>query len=164
MGLAHSVLSFVARGLELVAVAMMAIMAGFVALSAIMRYAFAAPFAFTEDIVGLLFCGIVFAALANVEFENRHIRIDLLEGVFGDRITAIQSTCRRLLTAVFYLWFAYEALQYFSFVYRSGSATVIGNLPLFPWVGLILVCLFVAFVIAVVEVVLDRGRRSLDGA
>ncbi len=151
-------MSFTSRGLELLAVAMMAIMAGFVALSAIMRYAFSAPFAFTEDIVGLLFCGIVFSALANVEFESRHIRIDLLDSLFGDHMAAIQSACRHLLAAAFYLWFAYEALQYFSFVYRSGSATVIGKLPLYPWVGLIILCLIAAFAIAVARLI--RGGKA----
>ncbi|MDA4847859.1 TRAP transporter small permease [Hoeflea poritis] len=164
MTIAWRILSFIARGLELAAVAMMAVMAGFVALSAIMRYAFSAPFAFTEDIVGLLFCGIVFSALANVEFENRHIRIDLLEGVFGDRLAVIQSASRHLLAAGFYLWFAAEALQYFSFVYKAGSATVIGNLPLYPWVGLIVLCLATTFLIVVARLISGNGARARGGA
>lgn len=164
MTVAWRILSSIARGLELAAVAMMAVMAGFVALSAIMRYAFSTPFAFTEDIVGLLFCGIVFSALANVEFEHRHIRIDLLEGRFGDRLTVIQSTFRHLLAAVFYLWFATEALQYFSFVYKAGSATVIGNLPLYPWVGLIVLCLATTFLIVAARLFSGNGDQARGGA
>ena len=150
---ALTALTVVSRALELLAVTMMAIMAVFVALSAIMRYALSAPFAFTEDLVGLLFCGVVFAALSNVELEGRHIRVDLLEGIFGERATVLQSVARRLLTGAFYLWFAKEAFGYLDFVYRSNSATVIGDIPLYPWVGLIVICLACAFLVVALKLI-----------
>lgn len=131
------ILGAVCRLSTFLAVILMAVMAGFVVLSSVMRYVIGSPFHFTEEIVGLLFCSMVFFVLPEVQFRDRHIKVDLLTSRFGARVTKIQRLSALTLTIVFGIAFGWEAYDYFAYAYERQSVTYIGDIPLFPWVGVI---------------------------
>ncbi|MCG8357924.1 MAG: TRAP transporter small permease [Kiloniellales bacterium] len=143
-----------------VAVILMAAMAGFVVLSSVMRYAIGAPFHFTEELVGLLFCSMVFLVLPGVQFRNQHIKVDLLTSRFGARATRIQRLSALALTIAFGVAFGWEAYDYLVYAYERGSVTYIGDIPLFPWVGVIVFAVSWATLVALWQVI--RSMRRAD--
>lgn len=120
----------------------------FVSLSAIMRYVIGKPFGFTEELVGLLFAALVFLALPYVTARRNHIEIalifDLLPKFMGRILYAIGS----VLAAVYMLWFGYFAFDFTYFSYLIGSSSDLGNITLWPWMGLMVVSsALVAFIL-----------------
>ena len=162
MGRVEKLLSVVAAAFEFVAVVMMAVMAGFVILSSVMRYFVGAPLHFTEELVGLLFAMIVFLALPRIELDGRHIRIDLFDRLIGSGFATAQAIARLLLTLAVYVWFGREALSYGLFMFNNKSATLIGDIPIFPWVGAIIAALGLSAAIVVVAILRVPGQLAAD--
>jgi len=162
MGRIEKLLSGVAAAFEFVAVAMMAVMAGFVILSSVMRYFVGAPLHFTEELVGLLFAMIVFLALPRIELDGCHIRIDLFDRLLGPGLASVQAIVRLTLTLAVYVWFGREALSYGLFMFTNKSATLIGGIPIFPWVGLIVAALGLGAAIVVVAIARTARRAAAD--
>ena len=154
----NRVLELVCRLSTVLAVILMAVMACFVVLSSVMRYAVGSPFHFTEELVGLLFCSMVFLVLPGVQFRSRHIKVDLLTNRFGARVTKLQRLSASGLTIVFGIAFGWEAYDYFAYVYERGSVTYIGDIPLFPWVGVIVFAVCWATLVAIWQLI--RGLKS----
>lgn len=144
------------------AVILMAVMACFVVLSSVMRYAVGSPFHFTEELVGLLFCSMVFLVLPGVQFRGQHIKVDLLTNRFGPRVTKLQRLSASGLTIVFGIAFGWEAYDYFAYVYERGSVTYIGDIPLYPWVGVIVFAVFWATLVAIWQLI--RRLRTSDAS
>ncbi len=158
------VLEKVCRLSTCLAVLLMAVMAGFVVLSSVMRYAVGAPFHFTEELVGLLFCAMVFLVLPGVQFGNRHIKVDILTARFGPRVTRLQRLSASVLTIVFGVAFGLEAYDYMAYAYQRRSVTYIGDIPLFPWVGVIVLAVGWATLVAVRQVAgTDRAEADEPG-
>ena len=149
-------LGLLATALELLAVVMMALMGGFVMLSAVMRYAFAAPFAFTEEIVGLLFCAVVFLTLPAIQRDGQHIRINLFDTAFGRKLGQFQSLARSVVSLIFYGWFLVTSINYLSYTFRAGSQTAIGSIPIFPWVAMISLALFICILIVIIDLITKK--------
>ena len=145
------------------AVLLMAVMAGFVVLSSVMRYAVGAPFHFTEELVGLLFCAMVFLVLPGVQFANRHIKVDILTARFGPRVTRLQRISASALTIVFGVAFGREAYDYMVYAYQRGSITYLGDIPLFPWVAVIVLAVGWATLVAVRQLA-GAGRAAAEGS
>ena len=153
-----TVLETVCRLSTALATVLMAVMAGFVLLSSVMRYAVGAPFHFTEELVGLLFCCMVFLVLPGAQLGDRHIKVDLLTARLGARPARLQRLAGLALTIVFGLAFGWEALDYFLYVLDKRAVTYIGDIPLYPWVGVIVFAVFFATLVALRQVV--RAARS----
>lgn len=128
-----------ARLFETVAVILLAVMSVFVMLSSFMRYIVGAPFAFTEDFVGLLFCAIIFLVLPSVQWSNRHITVDLFSASADTALGKAQLFGRTALTLLFTIWFGVEAFDFAYYAFKNKSATLVGSLPIYPWVGVIVV-------------------------
>ncbi len=158
----NTVLTAICRLSTAVAVVLIAVMAGFVVLSSVMRYAVGAPFHFTEEIVGLLFCAMVFLVLPGVQLRRQHIKVDILTDRFGGRAGKLQQLSALALTIVFGAAFGWEAYDYFAYVYARQSLTYIGDIPLYPWVGIIFGAVILMTLVAVWQF---RGatRRPDDG-
>ena len=156
-------LDAVCRLSTVLAVLLMAVMACFVVLSSVMRYAVGSPFHFTEEIVGLLFCSMVFLVLPGVQFRSQHIKVDLLTNRFGARVTKLQRLSALCLTIVFGIAFGREAYDYLAYVYERGSVTYIGDIPLFPWVGVIVFAVSWATLVAIWQLV-RTARSSVDAS
>lgn len=108
----------------------------FVALSAIMRYVVGEPFAFTEELVGLLFSALVFLALPYVTVYRRHICITLVTGLFPSAVRRIADMAGDLFVLLFGLWFGYYAYDFASFSRYLGSRSDLANITLWPWMSL----------------------------
>jgi TRAP-type C4-dicarboxylate transport system permease small subunit len=139
--------------LEIIAVALLALMAIFVMLSAFMRYAVGSPFAFTEDFVGLLFCVIVFLVLPSVQRSRRHITVDLFVATEGHWVAKVQEISRTVIVLVFCIWFGLEAYKFAYYTWANNSVTLVGDFPIYPWVSVIVFSVLLMGIIATLKCV-----------
>ena len=56
----------------------------FVVLSSVMRYVVGAPFAFTEELVGLLFTAMIFAGMPVCTLRRTHISVTIIPDLLSD--------------------------------------------------------------------------------
>jgi TRAP-type C4-dicarboxylate transport system permease small subunit len=132
----------------------------FVALSAFMRYFVGEPFSFTEPLVGLLFCAMVFLSLPYCTVRRRHIEVTLLTDRMSPAWRRAMGVLSGMLMIVFCVWFGIYAWDFAQVSYRLNSKSDFGNLPLWPWMGLIVVSCagMVAAILA-----LWRAKRLVQG-
>ena len=108
----------------------------FVALSAIMRYVLGSPFAFTEELVGLLFSALVFLALPYVSVQRSHISIGLMTDRYSPALQRLALIVSNLLVLLFCIWFGYYAFDFTQFSYQLGARTDLAGIRMWPWMGL----------------------------
>lgn len=149
----------IARGMICVATVAGIVLSFFVALASVMRYAVGAPFAFTEEIVGLLFTAMVFLALPYCTLQGKQIKVTFVVErlpLSWRRISAIAALVFTVAFCFIYGWFAYEFAET-SFMFNA--RTDMGRILLWPWMALMpLACALVAIAALV------RFRLGSDAA
>lgn|SRR5690625_3803755 len=110
-----------------------------VSLSAVMRYIVGRPFAFTEELVGLLFSALVFLALPFVTAYREHIEITLIFDLLPKKMQSYLYSLGVLLASLYMLWFGYFAFDFAQFSFVIKSTSDLGSITLWPWMGLMFV-------------------------
>jgi TRAP-type C4-dicarboxylate transport system permease small subunit len=140
-----SIIGAIVRVMVYAATAAGILLSAFVALSAFMRYLVGAPFAFTEEFVGLLFSAMVFLALPYCSHAGQHIRVTLLTDHLPPSWRAYSSVASTLFTLLFCILFAWISFDFAWTSYELGARSDIGRLLLWPWMATMpLACLFMA--------------------
>lgn len=131
-----------ARGVEAVCDALLyiATVAGmlvtaFVALSSIMRYVLGQPFAYTEELVGLLFATMVYLSLPYCTMHRRHIEVTILTDQFPPAIRRWSEIGSALLVLLFCGWYGSFAWEFVSVSWRLHSRSDVGGILLWPWMA-----------------------------
>ncbi len=113
------------------------LMAGFVMLASIMRYLVGAPFAFTEELVGLLFTAMIFIGLPVCTMRRTHICVtivpDLLKGQGRRWIDRIAYA----LVLLFCIWFGQLTLEYLQTTVALDARSAGSRLILWPWTAVL---------------------------
>lgn len=112
------------------------LMAAFVALSAIMRYAVGAPFRFTEEQVGLLFVAMVFLALPYCTLTGRDIRVTVVSDMLPRNLVRGARVTSAVLIVVFTVVFGMLALDFTTLSYELKSMTDMAGITLYPWMAI----------------------------
>lgn len=119
------------------------LLAFFVALASFMRYLVGAPFAFTEEFVGLLFSAMVFLALPFCTHTGSHIRVTLLTDNLPPPWRGRAALASTILTVVFCIVFGWFAFEFAWTSYELNARSDIGRIPLWPWMmAMPVACLF----------------------
>lgn len=134
----------------------------FVATSAVMRYFLGSPFAFTEELVGLLFAALVFLAFPYVTLKGEHIEVSLVTMMLPERLKKAAHLASQALVVLFCVWFGYYAYDFALFSFELGSQSDMANLPLWPWMSLMSGACLLMGVFTVVR--LCRGGAGMHGA
>jgi len=113
------------------------LMAAFVCVGVAMRYVMGEPLAVQEEVVGLLFCSMVFLALPRCTHDGSHVCATLVRDRMGPRGQAIADFCATLAIVVFGLELAWISYDFAYLSYRLGARSTVGNFLLYPWMGLI---------------------------
>jgi TRAP-type C4-dicarboxylate transport system permease small subunit len=155
----NSIVGVIVRVMVYAATGAGILLSAFVALSAFMRYLVGAPFAFTEEFVGLLFSAMVFLALPYCSYSGQHIRVTLLTDHLPKSWRTYSDIAATIFTILFCILFAWIAFDFTWTSYALGARSDIGRLLLWPWMATMpLACLFM------VIVALLRARTRQDGA
>ncbi len=88
------------------------IMSVFVVLSSVMRYLVGAPFAFTEELVGLLFTAMIFAGLPVCTLRRSHICVTIVPDLLGGASRRFVDRVAYALLFGFCVWFGVLTLEY----------------------------------------------------
>ena len=132
----------------------------FVALSAMMRYAIGKPFAYTEELVGLLFATMVYLSLPYCTMHRRHIEVTLLTDRYPPALRRVAALASALLMLVFCAWYGTFAWEFVTVSWRLRAKSDMGGITLWPWMA----SMFVACVlIAAAILALWRSGRLQQG-
>ena len=152
-----------ARGVEWVCEALLYIATGagmlvtvFVALSSIMRYVLGQPFAYTEEVVGLLFATMVFLSLPYCTMHRRHIEVTIIPDRFPPAVRRWSERVSALLVLLFCGWYGSFAWEFVALSWRLHARSDIGGITLWPWMASML-----AGCILIGAAVLARWRIGL---
>lgn len=156
----EKVFSLVATGMLYLATTCLLAMTALVVVSSFMRYIAGAPFGFTEELVALLYMGMVFLAIPIATVRHVHVSISVLP----QRITDLLRHPFRLAAAaamiVFSVWFVVVSYgvvaQSYGFASRSEQAEIL----LWPWMALIPVTMGFVAIISVLDLVTIAAGRD----
>lgn len=112
-------------------------MALFVVLASAMRYLVGAPFAFTEEIVGLLFIALIFLGFPACTLRQKHIRVTILPDLMPPRLRSLVDRIANALLVVFCVWFGYLTLDYMNTAIALDARSAGSRLLLWPWTAIL---------------------------
>ncbi|WP_205041982.1 TRAP transporter small permease [Rhodoligotrophos defluvii] len=130
---ADRVASLLSAAAALVAMAM----AVFVVLASTMRYLVGAPFAFTEEIVGLLFITMIFVGFPACTLREKHIRVTILPDLLPPPLRSLMDRVANGLLVVFCVWFGYLTLDYMNTAIALETRSAGSRLLLWPWTAVL---------------------------
>lgn len=115
----------------------------FVVLASVMRYGLGSPFAFTEELVGLLFTTMIFLGVPICTLRNSHIAVTILPDMMRPRMRGIADRLASVLVVVFCVWFGYLSFGYMQTAIELDARSAGSRLLLWPWTAILpLSCLF----------------------
>lgn len=161
LSLCDRVLTGTARITAHVAAVLGVLVASFVALSAAMRYFVGRPFAFSEELVGLMVVALAFLALPHALAEGRHIRITALAERLPPAVRHGAGVIALATLSAFCVLFLIEMRSAIAFSLRFNTRTEMGDLPLYPWMFAVCFGLALLGLLAVVRwlrAVLEGGE------
>ena len=136
------------RGLTVVAAAATAAIFVVVFVAVVMRYVAGAPFAFTEELSGLLLAMSVFLVLPLTVAANLNIRITLVTERLRGAAARLAWVLGELILLAFFAVFAWEAWKFFGLALRFKEKSEQAQLVLAPWklaaAALFLLCAVIA--------------------
>ena len=136
MAALHRALELLSKALLYLAVLAGMLMTGFVVLASLMRYMAGSPFAFTEEIVGLLFVATAFLGLPWATVRNLHLRITLIPDRLPPFWRTVSEVASTLLVIIFCAVFGFFSWEFAEMSLRVNAHSEMGGLALFPWMAL----------------------------
>ena len=131
------VFAAVSRVLLYLAAVAMLLMTALVVVASAMRYLVGKPFAFTEELVALLYMTMVFLSIPIATVKRQHISVTLL----SERALALLHRPFRLFAAVvmlvFNAWFSVIAFDFTAVSYGLNAKSEQVDILLWPWMALV---------------------------
>ena len=131
-------------------------MTALVALSVVMRYFVGSPFAFTEELVALLYLAMVFFTIPIGTLRREHIVVTVCVERAGPRWQRLLALLATLVMVVFAVWFVYETYAFTAFSRKQEARSDHVGILLWPWMAIMPATIALVGVIAVL-----RGWQSL---
>lgn len=154
----------IAWGLSAAAAVVAIMMALFVVLSSTMRYLVGAPFAFTEEIVGLLFIALIFLGFPACTLRQKHIRVTIVPDLLPPRLRSLVDRVANVLLVVFCAWYGYLTLDYMNIAIALEARSAGSRLLLWPWTAVLPFSCLLAGLAGLIRVIVPAEHSaSPDG-
>jgi len=121
-------------------------------LSVFQRYVLKSPLSFSEELVGLLLCSMLFLSLPHISNSEKHVKINLVVNLLSDRAKLFTSILSSLVMITFCFWMIVETIPWLDFAIRLNLKTENSRLILFPWMGVIPLSLFLNIIISLKKI------------
>ena len=121
-------------------------------LSVFQRYVLKSPLSFSEELVGLLLCSMLFLSLPHISNSEKHVKINLVFNLLSDRAKLFTSILSSLVMITFCFWMIVETIPWLDFAIRLNLKTENYRLILFPWMGVIPLSLFLNIIISLKKI------------
>ena len=131
-------------------------MTALVSLSVVMRYFVGSPFAFTEELVALLYLAMVFFTIPIGSLRREHIVVTVCVERAGPRLQWLLGLAAAIVMIVFAVWFVYETYLFAVFSRKLEARSDHVGILLWPWMTIMPATISLVGVIAVL-----RGWQSL---
>ena len=153
----EAALSSVSRLLLGAAAVAVLTMTALVALSAFMRYFVGSPFAFTEELVALLYLAMVFFTIPIGTLRREHIVVSVCVERTAPKTQRVLAVLAAIITVAFAVWFVYETYAFAAFSRTLEARSDHVGILLWPWMAIMPATMTLVGVIAIV-----RGFGSLS--
>lgn len=124
------------------------VMTALVVIASFMRYFVGRPFAFTEELVALLYMSMVFLAIPLVTVKRSHIAVSVMPQRVTRAIGGLLRAGGGLVMIAFCTWFTVEAYNFVEYSRRLNSRSEQVELLLWPWMAVIPVTMAFVTIIA----------------
>ena len=121
-------------------------------LSVFQRYVLKSPLSFSEELVGLLLCSMLFLSLPYISDSEKHVKINLVVNLLSEKAKLFASILSSLVMITFCLWMLVESIPWMDFAIRLNLKTENSRLILFPWMGVIPLSLFLNIFISLKKI------------
>lgn len=132
-------------------------MALFVVLSSVMRYLFGSPFAFTEELVGLIFISIIFAGLPVCTLRQTHIAVTIVPDLLPERAKMLMNRVAYALVFLFCVWYGLLTLDYLKTTVVLDARSAGSRLALWPWTAVLPASCLLSALAALIRIVVPHG-------
>ena len=112
-------------------------------LSVFQRYVLKSPLSFSEELVGLLLCSMLFLSLPYISNSEKHVKINLFVNLLSDKAKLFASILSSLVMITFCFWMLVETISWMDFAIRLNLKTENSRLILFPWMAVIPLALLI---------------------
>lgn len=142
----------------------LAVLLGAVFLSVIMRYVFGAPILGANEIAQLVSVALVMTAMPVAAYQDKHVRVDVLDPMIGPVGQAIGDILSRSLAVFLLCMLCYRGWLKMLDAAEFGDATNMLAVPIWPFYGLLVLgAALYAALLAIELVDLLRGRFGRHG-
>ncbi|RKF12680.1 TRAP transporter small permease [Roseovarius spongiae] len=152
----------IANLLAQVAAGLAVAMSGFVALSAIMRYLFGAPFSFTEELVGLLFTAMIFAGIPACTLRRSHISVTIIPDLLPKWAQRQLDRLAHAVILFFCIWFGKLTWDYMQLTISLNARSSGVQLILWPWTAALPLSCFMAGLAALIRIAIPYDLSKAD--
>jgi len=108
-----------------------------VLISVFQRYVLKSPLSFSEELVGLLLCSMLFLSLPYISNSEKHVKINLVVNILSDKAKLFASILSSLVMITFCFWMLVETIPWMDFAIRLNLKTENSRLILYPWMAVI---------------------------
>lgn len=150
-----------ALGMNRLAAVAAVLMSLFVFLGVVMRYFVGAPFAFSDEFIGLLFATMAFLAMPLGLVMRRHIILDIVTRGLQGPLRHIVDIGATLILTTFCVWFLVLSYDFADYSRLLDARSDIGAMVLWPWMAMLPLCTVVLVLVSVAQ--MADSLRQLAG-
>ena len=151
MSRVENALAFFSRGLLGCAALAVVAMTALVSLSVVMRYVVGSPFAFTEELVALLYLAMAFLTIPIGTIRREHIVVSVAVERAGPRTQRVLALLAAVVMVVFAVWFVVETWGFAAFSRKLEARSDHVGILLWPWMAIMPATMALVGVIAAVR-------------
>ncbi|MBC6718609.1 TRAP transporter small permease subunit [Aurantimonas sp. DM33-3] len=132
----------------------------FVVLASVMRYLVGSPFAFTEELVGLLFTAMIFAGIPVATLRRSHIAVTIVPDLLGPVARRFIDRSAYAILAVFCLWFGMLTWDYLQITLALDARSAGSRLVLWPWTAVLPLSCFLSGLAALLRILVPESGHE----
>ena len=123
-----------------------------VLLSVFQRYVLKSPLSFSEELVGLLLCSMLFLSIPYISSYEKHVKISLVVNLLSGKAKLFASVLSSLVMIIFCCWMLLETIPWMEFAIKLNLKTENSRLILYPWMAVIPMDLLINLFISIKKI------------
>jgi len=123
-----------------------------VLLSVFQRYVLKSPLSYSEEMVGLLLCSMLFLSIPYISSYEKHVKISLVVNLLSGKAKLFALVLSSLVMIIFCCWMLLETISWMEFAIKFNLKTENSRLILYPWMAVIPLALLINLFISIKKI------------